>query len=450
MYNYSITYFDGIANGFPICLQTVQKKGVLFGKYVFVINPVRASIYNMEGYERGKNMKKQKIGWFSRAMITLAGMAALCGVCFSVFSGTYVFCYALAVNGNDLGYTPSVGAYRDALDSVNTKITADFGADAALAPTPEMTVCVLPREQMPTERELYNHIASLSEHMTSCCALLVNGEEIAYFVSQDAAEQAITAYKNTFAPEGAEVRVEQKTQVAPTYAPPSAVMDAEQGLVHLIQIHPLTVFATAHEQTEQAIPFQETLTDDAALYEGQTAIDQAGAEGKKITVSVVHYKDGEELYRELISETIDPEPVTQMTRVGTKPVPTGIGSGEFLYPTSGVISSLKGERWNRQHNGIDIANNTGTDIFAADEGTVIFSGPRSTFGNLIILDHGNGYQTYYAHCSELLKQKGEIVEKGAVIAKMGSTGNSTGPHLHFEVRKDGQICNPLDYVKAPS
>lgn len=394
--------------------------------------------------------EKNKNGRFVRCVIALTGMAVLTSICFSIFSGTFVFCYGLAVDGTDLGYTPSVDAYRHTLEEVNTKIIADFGAEAAIDPQPDITVCILPRENMPSERELYNHIASLSDHLSPCQALLIDEKEFMHFRSEEDAQAAITAYTDMFAPDGAQTHLEQTIRTEASYAAPSEIMDSERGLSYLIQTHPLTVTATAYEKTEQSIPFSETVTEDEAMYEGETATDQAGTNGKKTIVTLVHYKDGEELFRELISETIDAEPIEQKTRIGTKPVPKGIGSGSFLFPTSGTISSLMGERWNRQHKGIDIANSIGTDIHAADEGVVSFAGPRSSFGNLIILDHGNGYQTYYAHCDSLLKQTGEIVEKGETIAKMGSTGNSTGPHLHFEIRKNGEICNPLDYVSQPS
>ncbi|MCW3490459.1 M23 family metallopeptidase [Dethiobacter alkaliphilus] len=97
------------------------------------------------------------------------------------------------------------------------------------------------------------------------------------------------------------------------------------------------------------------------------------------------------------------------------------------------------------HNGVDIADSRGTPIRASDGGVVRTSSYRGGYGNLVIIDHGNGYSTYYAHNSSLQVSVGEKVKQGQTIALMGSTGNSTGNHVHFEIRKNGNPQNPLDY-----
>ncbi|UZQ48897.1 peptidoglycan DD-metalloendopeptidase family protein [Clostridium kluyveri] len=117
-------------------------------------------------------------------------------------------------------------------------------------------------------------------------------------------------------------------------------------------------------------------------------------------------------------------------------------------PVQGKLSSKYGPRWGRQHAGIDIAAPTGTDVFASMDGKVTFSGwDDGGYGNLVIIDHGNGLQSYYAHNSKLLVEKGEYVNKGTQIADVGNTGNSTGPHSHFEIRKNGSPVNPYTYIK---
>ena len=122
-------------------------------------------------------------------------------------------------------------------------------------------------------------------------------------------------------------------------------------------------------------------------------------------------------------------------------------SSKMIIPSNGTLSSNFGTRWGRQHNGIDIASPLGTDVYASMGGKVIFSGWDSGgYGYLVIIDHGNGLQTYYAHNSELLVKKDQTIEQGAIIAKVGSTGNSTGPHSHFEVRKDDIPVNPYTYL----
>ncbi|MBR1802723.1 MAG: M23 family metallopeptidase [Clostridia bacterium] len=121
----------------------------------------------------------------------------------------------------------------------------------------------------------------------------------------------------------------------------------------------------------------------------------------------------------------------------------------LIRPISGVITSRFGSRESIRsygHRGLDIAAPAGTPIKAAASGTVTTSGYNSSYGNMIIISHGNGVQTVYGHCSQLLVSVGQTVSQGQVIGKVGSTGHSTGPHLHLEVRINGVLQNPQNYV----
>ena len=119
---------------------------------------------------------------------------------------------------------------------------------------------------------------------------------------------------------------------------------------------------------------------------------------------------------------------------------------KLVRPVSGVLTSRYGYRWGRTHTGIDIGAPTGRVIKAAAGGKVTFSGWKGTLGKLVVISHGNGIQTYYAHCSSLLVSSGQTVSAGQTIAKVGSTGRSTGPHLHFEIRVNGSSINPQSYI----
>ncbi|MHB0859463.1 MAG: peptidoglycan DD-metalloendopeptidase family protein [Anaerolineae bacterium] len=125
------------------------------------------------------------------------------------------------------------------------------------------------------------------------------------------------------------------------------------------------------------------------------------------------------------------------------PADAEVGSGNFAWPTSGTIS----QRYWEGHRAIDIAGSTGNAVVAADAGYISTAqSSRSGYGNMLIVDHGNGYQTLYAHLSAFSVEVGQAVNKGEVIGLRGSTGNSTGPHLHFEVIKSGVRRNPFDYL----
>jgi murein DD-endopeptidase MepM/ murein hydrolase activator NlpD len=113
---------------------------------------------------------------------------------------------------------------------------------------------------------------------------------------------------------------------------------------------------------------------------------------------------------------------------------------------NGLITSPFGLRWGRPHQGIDLGAPVGTPIVSAEAGKVIYSGWKNGYGNFVAVDHGHGYETHYAHCSALTVRVGQVVGKGQQIAKVGNTGHSTGPHLHFEVVANGVHRNPVKFL----
>ena len=115
-------------------------------------------------------------------------------------------------------------------------------------------------------------------------------------------------------------------------------------------------------------------------------------------------------------------------------------------PVSGTVTSRYGSRSRGFHTGMDIATASGTPITSIASGTVVYSGWKGSYGKLVIVDHGNGVQSYYAHCSSLNVSAGQTVGGGTVIGAVGSTGNSTGPHLHLEIRVNGSTVNPQNYL----
>jgi len=134
-----------------------------------------------------------------------------------------------------------------------------------------------------------------------------------------------------------------------------------------------------------------------------------------------------------------------MDAMGNSPVHSSLL--KFLNPIqNALVSSPFGFRWGRPHQGIDLAAPLGTGIQAAENGKVVYSSWKQGYGNFIVVDHGHGFETHYAHCSKMLVHVGQSVHKGQLIGRVGSTGNSTGPHLHFEVVANGIHRNPVKFL----
>ena len=213
-------------------------------------------------------------------------------------------------------------------------------------------------------------------------------------------------------------------------------------------------------QTTETITYQEAIAspveevEDDSMYQGETKVLDPGSEGLAEVTADVTYVNGNERERTVTNTVTLTEPTTKVIAVGTKERPSWLPNGYFIWPVYGNITSYFGYRYifgsYSYHSGIDIAAPYGTGIQAADGGTVIWSGTGTgsnwSYGNYVIIDHGNGYQTYYAHCSSLLVSVGDKVYQGQTIARVGSTGRSTGNHCHFQVKINGTTVNPLSYL----
>ena len=221
----------------------------------------------------------------------------------------------------------------------------------------------------------------------------------------------------------------------------------------------LQVQVTRVVEYEKTLDYQTKKVQDSSQYEGYQKVQTQGKEGLQRITAEVTYVDGVEQSRNILSTETIREPVDKVVVVGGKKVNPnaytgdGISTGKFMWPLPYTrnITSPFGRRGRSTHSGIDIcsAGVYGQSIVAADGGVVVktnTSGWGMSYGSYVLIDHGGGYQTMYAHCSSVLVKPGQKVTKGQVIAKVGNTGRSTGAHLHFEIRINGKATNPLAFV----
>ncbi|RXJ02814.1 M23 family peptidase [Anaerobacillus alkaliphilus] len=197
---------------------------------------------------------------------------------------------------------------------------------------------------------------------------------------------------------------------------------------------------------KEEIPFQTETKEDKNMWRGDTKVLQAGQAGERVVSYNIARENGRTIQRQIVSENITKEPQTRIVVKGTK-VATSRGTGRLAWPAvGGYISSYQGMRWGRFHRGIDIARPTNRNILAADNGTVSFAGWDGGYGNKVMINHNNGMTTLYAHLSSIDVRVGQTVSQGQKVGVMGSTGNSTGVHLHFEVLQNGKLKNPMDFL----
>ncbi len=210
----------------------------------------------------------------------------------------------------------------------------------------------------------------------------------------------------------------------------------------LVTVHS-TEIATYYEK----VAYGTQYIDNASIYQGETEVKSRGINGQDRTVAQIIRTNGAEISRKILSTDRMAEPVDEVLYRGTKPIPPKEGTGTFAYPIrTYTLTSRFGTRWGRMHTGVDFGSSTGTKIYASDGGTVTFAGWKGSYGYMVVISHGSLMETYYAHCSKLFVNAGDKVYQGQNIALVGSTGNSTGPHLHFEVRYNDKPKNPLDYL----
>lgn len=212
-----------------------------------------------------------------------------------------------------------------------------------------------------------------------------------------------------------------------------------------------TLYAANPDLTELIHPGDEIiiLPDKGAFYEVKSG-DTLWQIGKNFEVTVEeivkankkateHIAVGEKLFI----------PGARYARVNQERAEPAVARAQFkrfIWPASGEFSSPFGQRWGRVHCGIDIANEEGTNVVAAAAGKIIWAGTKGGYGHAVMIAHGNGFVTLYGHLSKSFVKQGQNVRAGQKIAAMGNTGNSTGPHLHFEILKNDEPVNPLVYL----
>lgn len=318
------------------------------------------------------------------AILAIGGL-----IIFAAIMLIYKPIYSVTLNGEFIGYCTDKTEMQSRINAYMDEGSGENVAFVEISDLPEYNMCLLKKGLTTDDDGIFNKVISGGKNYYTYYALVEDDKEKLYVKTLEEAEKTLEELKDKKSANIDDITIEEKYD-----------------------------------------------TELAKLSSKEDAVSKLYKEEKK------HYN------RVMLASTNR----SISTRVSTS---TKISSGKanlgikLIEPVKGVItgryadiSSVRSSA----HTGLDIAAPRGTKISAAASGTVVFAGTKGSFGKMVVISHGNGVQTYYAHCSSLLVSKGDTVKQGQAIAKVGKTGNATGNHLHFEVRVNGQSYNPQKYI----
>lgn len=431
------------------------------------------------------------------ATAAVIGVAATVGV-------MYTPSYVVTVNGVDVGTVRSAAIFEKAADRVEARASSILGYDYALDTQVTYDFALTKRGELTPVAQFESYLFSGIDEVIQTYSLTVDGAFIGAAQDRAQLDAMLDQIKAPFITENTvSAEFVQPVRMSSEYLPATVEQDLSEmfaaltantngeTIYEVVKGDTFMAIAQANNMTmtelqelnpdvdvnrlyigqllsvKEEIPFLSVRTvdnvtyneeiscpveevPDNTMYEGESRVIDAGVPGIATVNANVIFLNGKEEEREVLTTETVTEPTTRIIAVGTKERPTWYPTGNFIWPITGRINSTFGWRSifgsYSYHSGLDIKASYGQAIKAADGGTVIYAGYKGSYGNLVIIDHGNGKQTYYGHNSSLKVSAGDKVYQGQTIAGAGSTGRSTGNHCHFEVRINGTAVNPMAYL----
>ena len=444
--------------------------------------------------------KKGMLMVFSIVMMAILGAAGVLNYCTA---------YEYSYNGQKLGLVKEKDDVLQITDLVQTALTEEKNMNVVIDAKDDITFhrkLALDESQIDDSEQVLKRLTYMGDLKVKATGIYVDGKKIGAVQDRKTAEQTLKDVADKYTKTGDNIEVEKVSFLEKLEINPCSTdlqdLHSEKEMVDLLctsgekdTVHKIVAGDTLHsiakkydvtedqlladnkninskkldvgssivvKQQAPVLTYEvvEKVTYDKVvkheveeqksgdIYEGVKEIKQAGSDGLSEITARVTMQNGKKVKEENLVTTVKTEPVKEVVLVGTKERPPTVGSGKYAWPLKGGyhLSSGFGSRWGRAHQGIDLACSVGTSVYAADGGTVTRAGYSGAYGNLVVIDHQNGQETRYAHNSKLLVKVGDKVYQGQEIAKSGSTGRSTGPHLHFEIRFNGEPRNPLNYL----
>lgn len=421
----------------------------------------------------------------------------------------YALALKVTVNGETVGYVSNESEFSQVVSEVENNLGESIGENYVMTSNPEYSFTVVSKEKLKNEdskNDMYDGVYSIvCEEIGEHYGLYVDGTLVAASENEDSLSAVLNELKAPYVTGEENETVEfvanveiKKGIYAPSYFytedeirakfsastnPMYYTIQEDDYLSDISKATGLTrsqLYALNPELDErrlvpgkklnisqpeiylgikivktlnytEEIDFDTVKIEDSSMYKTQTKVKTSGRTGEKEIVAEVTYVDGAQVSKKIISETVTREPVTKEIYVGTKSLPVSTsplaGTGTFIRPINGGYVSC-GFGGYRGHTGTDLTMSGayGKPVYASAAGTVIFAGWSGGLGRLVKIKHSNGYETWYAHQSAINVSVGDTVYQGQQIGRIGSSGNSSGPHLHFELRINGNAVNAMRYI----
>lgn len=378
------------------CHQSQQK-----GSVNFILN------------DKLKNYTKDK-----RKLSAIIPIAAIIILISAILGKNYKVAYKVTLDGNVIGYVSDKDKFTCMITNQVLKQESDNLELVVLNSVPEYSPALVSANTTTDEASIIKLLKLKAEVTYKLYAVTLNGEDKAYVNTIEEAQEEVNKLAGQYSE-----KIESEFGIREVYT---------NNVLEYKDMKYATI-AKLDNSIEADIKAKEEAAAEASRIEAEK---KAAEEAESRRKAVMERAEQSTSYSYVESEELTDTDVNGITFA--------------VSPVSGNISSRYGANEsirNHTHKGLDIAASNGTSIFAVADGTVDYAQFNTGgYGYLVIISHGNGVQTYYAHCSKLFVSEGDRVSAGDVIAAVGSTGHSTGNHLHFEIRIDGSQVNPQKYI----
>lgn len=384
--------------------------------------------------------------------VIIAATLATTTICYAQFEPN---AYEVSVGGKVVAYLENNESSLNLIKSLDAKLKERFKS-SNIKQGLEVKSTQVSEDFITDEKMLDKAVVQSSNIEVEAVYMYSNNKELGVLASEKEGEEVLNKLKDYYCSESKLSIKESKVKSSISYArkrlPLSQVDTVDKVLDRIKEVNSkvktpvVVVEIKANAESKENVEPNTIIKNTNELNTGISKLQSQGKAGQKLVLKEIVLENSNIKSSKVLSEKTITQAESKVILKGTKST-ASVNKTILATPSRGSVSSAFGARWGKMHEGLDIAANLGSPIYAALDGTVSYAGWSDGYGNLIKLKHEDGIETYYGHCSKLLVSIGEKVDEGEKIGEVGSTGRSTGPHLHFEVRVNGVPKNPVSYLK---